>query len=67
MKASREAKRIMNAYRKSAARRRGKWRKRNGSVGWIDDPWLEMLVTNSKRRYVRSRAATQKGEDDGRA
>lgn len=53
MHAPREAKRIMNAYRKQASQ--GRKRKRNGSVGWIDDPSLENLIANSKRRYRRYR------------
>jgi hypothetical protein len=57
MHGPREAKRILNWYRKRAAI--GKKKKRNGSIGWIDDPGLENLISNSKRRYQR-----QKGDRD---
>lgn len=60
MQGPREAKRILNWYRKRAAA--GKIKKRNGGYGWIDDPWLENLISNSKRRYQRQKG---KNNDDG--
>lgn len=53
MQGPREARRILNWYRKRAAT--GRKKKLNGGYGWIDDPGLENLIANSKRRYRRYR------------
>ena len=55
MQGPREAKRILNAYRKQAAT--GRKKKRNGGYGCIDDPGLENLLANSKKLYRRQRLA----------
>lgn len=52
MQAPREARKIINAYRKRESRRGF----RNGRTGWLDDLRLERVIANSKRRY-RRRAA----------
>lgn len=59
MHGPRQARRILNAYRSWTAKRRGK---RNGQLGWIDDPGLENLVSNSKRRYRRHLLVKQRPE-----
>jgi hypothetical protein len=50
MHGPREAKRILNRYRKRMAKRGQK----NGGYGRLDDLWLERLLSNSKRRYRRT-------------
>lgn len=45
-----EAKRILNRHRSRAAKRG----QRNGGYGWLDNPWLERLIYNSKRGRKRS-------------
>lgn len=53
MQGPRQAKRILNYYRKVASR--GPKKKRNGGYGWIDDYLLERLFATSKRRYRRNK------------
>ena len=53
MQGPRQAKRILNDYRKQAAT--GRKKKRNGGYGRIDDPSLENLLANSKKNYRRQR------------
>lgn len=57
MRACREAKRIRDRLRKREAKLNRKRGKRvNGGTGWIDSPWLDRLIKNSKRNYRRNRA-----------
>lgn len=50
MKGPRELRRIINRLRARAARVKGK---RNGGVGWIDDPWIEQLEQSPPRQIAR--------------
>jgi hypothetical protein len=55
MQAPREYKRVINRIRKRTAKRGVK----NGSLGFIDSPWLENILTNSKKNYRRQRAGIE--------
>lgn len=57
MQGPREAKRILNHYRKQEAKRG----KKNGAYGWLDDIILERLISKSKKLYRRCRRVK---EDD---
>lgn len=58
MQGPREAKRILNQYRKLEAKRG----KKNGGYGWLDDIILERLISKSKKLYRRCKKVNMDDE-----